>query len=52
MTARWTFARLWDSLDDPTREAIRAKARWERMTLRAVIRGWWPELYARLDADR
>lgn len=44
------FARLWHSLDVETQEAIRAKARWERMTLRAVLRDWWPDLYARLKA--
>lgn len=44
------FARFWHTLDVETQEAIRAKARWERMTLRAVIREWWPDLYALLEA--
>ena len=42
------FQKVWNSLDDETREQIRAKAKWEHMTLAAVMREWWPELFERL----
>jgi hypothetical protein len=39
---RWR--EMWNALDEETREQVKAKARWEHMTLSAVIHGWWPEL--------
>lgn len=39
------FKAVWDSLPEDTKDAIRAKANWEHMTLSAVIRDWWPELW-------
>jgi hypothetical protein len=40
--------RLWRSLSDDVREHILAKASWERLPRAAVIRNWWPELWAQI----
>lgn len=40
------FSFLWDSLDEDQREEVRAKARWEKMTLWAVCNEW-PEIWNR-----
>ena len=45
------YKAVWDNLDAGTQEQIRAKARWEQMSLLSVIRGWWPEIWARIEAD-
>ena len=45
------FKAVWDSLDAETQEAVKAKARWEQMSLPGVVRGWWPEIWARVEAD-
>ena len=40
------FREVFSGLDDGTREAIKAKAQWEHMSLSAVMHDWWPELWA------
>lgn len=39
------FRRAWASIDVDTKRAIRDKAAWEHMTLSAVIREWWPDVW-------
>lgn len=39
---------LWASLTQDVREEILIKARWERLPRAAVIRNWWPELWAEI----
>lgn len=39
---RWD--EMWRSLDEETRDRIKAKARWEGVTLSGVIHEWWPDL--------
>jgi len=39
---------LWASLTEDVREEIIIKARWERLPRAAVIRNWWPELWAEI----
>jgi hypothetical protein len=36
---------LLASLDPETLEAIKAKARWEKITIAAVLRGYYPALW-------
>jgi hypothetical protein len=45
------FKAVWDGLDAETQEAIKAKARWEQMSLTTVTREWWPRVWARVEAD-
>jgi hypothetical protein len=42
------FDHLWSLLTDELRGQIVTKARWERLTRAAVIRNWWPELWAEI----
>ena len=42
------FNEVWRDLDDQTREEIKAKAKWEGITLAAAMRGWWPEIWMKV----
>lgn len=41
---------VWDSLTKEQQQEIRAKARWEGVSLSAVMREWWPELWRQVGA--
>jgi hypothetical protein len=42
------FQRVWRPLPSETKDEIRAKAVWEHMSLSAVMREWWPELWEKV----
>ena len=42
------FNAVWRSLNPRTKDKIRAKAQWERVTLSAAMRGWWPKLWQKV----
>ncbi len=42
------FDAVWVSLDGREQQAIRDKAAWEHMSLSAVMRDWWPDLWQKV----
>lgn len=45
---RSAWKKVWGALDETTKQAIRDKAQWEHMSLSAVMKDWWPELWKQL----
>ncbi len=43
------FQRVWQSLAPDMKQAIKDKAQWEHMTLSAVMRDYWPDLWKQVE---
>lgn len=43
------FRAWWNGLTAEQQRPFRYKAQWEAMTLPAVIREWWPDVWAAID---
>lgn len=42
------FQKVWQGLDDVTRQAMKDKAEWEHVSLSAVMKNYYPELWAQV----
>jgi hypothetical protein len=42
------FREVFDALPEEVKDSIRAKAQWEQMSLSAVTRDWWPDIWKRV----